>query len=278
MNNNINVDNTNIWILNWKRPETLNKVIRSWLNSCDIDKINVVSNHSSVTQQSIDKDLVDNVIVWRNTMRHDRSFGPLARTINECYVHTFLANKKYCICSHDNMIIQKGWQDTINSSDYDLYFAPQGDQIHIMSLQGLKDFGWWDERYSSNGHHELDYLSRALNKCLFQNKKASLVDIHFWQPNDRYTEGTNLKYNDVGLSNFFSRMDTVEAAKTGYKGAKFEQICSEWQNKKWGTENNHVEGYQTSVKGVYKGPIIADEINWYPWFDVNDLSIASIGY
>lgn len=279
MKNDINPNNTELWILNWKRPEVLNLVLKSWFESFEFKNINVVSNHSSVKQEDIDINLRDNVRVWRNVMRHDQSYGPLARTINECYVHTFMTNKKYCICAHDNMLAKTGWSEKINQTDFELLFAPQGDQVHINSRNGLLNFGWWDERYSSNGHHELDYISRALNKCLHDNrKKASLVDIHYWQENKTYTSNNCLNYNNIGLSENFLRLDTLIAPKTGPKGDRFEAECSKWQTEKWGTVRNDIPGYQTTIDGVMNGPKIKQEINWYPWFDIQNNNTAMIGY
>lgn len=281
MNHDFIPDNVELWIVNWKRKEALNQTLRSWLSSgFDFREktIKVVSNHSSITQESIDQDLQPMVEVRRNVMRHDNSLGPTSRNYNEAYVHTFLTGtKKWCMCAHDNMNIKSGWSDAIKDSNYDLYIAPQGDQIHVVSLEGLRTFGWWDERYSSNGHHELDYLSRALHRCLNNKQaKASLVDIHWWENNSRYTVGNRLNYNDIGLSDFWERMDKSSIPQSGSKGFKFDVLCDSWQTKKWGTSKASEQGYQTTIKGVERGPLV-EEHNWYCWLDLADLTVASVG-
>jgi hypothetical protein len=278
MNTDFIPDNVDIWILNWKRPSELNQTIREWLNSFNFNIINVMVNHSSIDEKSIDSDLISKVKLWKNVMRNDNSLGPLARSINESYVHTFLSGKKYCICAHDGMNIKPGWDELIKNSNFDLYFAPQGDQIHIITLDGLKKFGWWDERYASNGNHELDYISRALRKCLFEGGKASLVDIHHWEPNLKYTKGTNLSYNDVGLSNYWKRMNLQKTPQLGPKGNYFQNSCDKWQYIKWGCNSPHINGYQTTIKGIIDGPIIKEEIDWYPWLNLNNLTYANTSY
>lgn len=278
MNTDFTPLNVELWIVNWKRIKWLNKTIRSWLESFDFERVNVISNHSSVTEEVIDVDLLPKVKIYRNCLRNDNALGPTSRNYNESYVNTFLSGKKYCICSHDNMLITTGWDKLIKNTNYDLYFAPQGDQVHVMSLNGLKTFGWWDERYSSNGHHELDYISRALNKCLKHNAKASLVDIHWWENNPMYTKGNHLNYHNVGLSDYWKRMNTNEVPQSGAKGQSFDFSTSKWQRKKWynSVDPFHQQSkYQTTCFGVENGPA-EEELDWYSWLNLDNLTVASV--
>ena len=261
--------NVDLWISNWKRPEALNRTIRSWLTSFNFEVVNVVANHSSITMSSIDKDLKSKVKIWPNMLRHDKAIGPQAVLYNQMYLHTFLAGKNYCIHAHDNMEINPDWVQKVVDTDYDLYIGPQGDQVVLMTKQGLKTFGWWDQRYSTNGHHELDYISRALHKSKIKGiGKASLCDLHpHWNldGNGRRT----LSYNPVGLETSWSRMSHGAAPQVSSHQVIYDRLG--WQKEKWaGASFPWIDGYQTSYKGITQGSD-KPEIDWYPWLDLENL-------
>jgi hypothetical protein len=269
-------NNIEFWVLNWKRKNLINDIMRSWLVSFPFNCVNLISNHSSITEDCIDRDIKPKVKVWRNVLRHDAAVGPITRNMNEAHLHTFLAGKKYCLVIRDDMLAIPGWHECIINSNYDYYSGPQGGQIQLTTLDGFRTFGWWDERYSTNTHFELDHISRTLHKCLYENAKASLMDIHWWEPNPQYTVGTNLVWNDVGLTRFVKRIDHGLLPQHGPKGAKFDALATAWQKQKWhGCYDGKQPGYQTSIKGVHEGPSV-DEINWYPWLDLNDLSTCPV--
>ena len=83
-------NNVDLWISNWKRTDALNRTIRNWLDSFDFEIINIVTNHSSVTIDSIDTDLQSKVKMWPNHLRHDNAVGPQTILYNQMYIHTFL--------------------------------------------------------------------------------------------------------------------------------------------------------------------------------------------
>ena len=262
-------NNVELWISNWKRPDSLNKTIRNWLNTFEFERVNIVANHSSITDESIDNDLFSKVKIWPNSLRHDSAIGPQSVLYNQMYIHTFLNGKNYCIHAHDNMNINKDWVDKIISTDYDLYIAPQGDQVVLMTKQGLKTFGWWDQRYSTNGHHELDYISRALHKCKVKEiGKASLYDLHpHW---DLDGNGRKiLSYNSVGLENSWTRMSHGAVPQESRHQAVYDRLI--WQKEKWYSASYPwVEGYQTTYKGIHEGSS-KSEIDWYPWLNLESL-------
>ena len=262
-------DNVDLWISNWKRTDALNRTIRNWLETFDFDLINIVTNHSEVTIDSIDKDLQPKVKMWPNNLRHDSAIGPQTVLYNQMYLHTFLSGKNYCLHAHDNMTIKGDWVDKIISTDYDLYMAPQGDQVVLLTKQGLKTFGWWDQRYATNGHHELDYLSRALHKCIIQKiGKASLYDLHpHW---DLDSNGRNiLSYNSVGLETSWTRMSHGTVPQVSSHQHIYDGLV--WQKEKWfGASEPDQEGYQTTYKGIHEGSNF-NEIDWYPWINLEEL-------
>ena len=275
-------DNVELWISNWKRKELMDGFARQWLNSFHFERVNIITNHSSVTIDDFADDIKPRVKIWNNVMRHDYAIGPMVENYNQAYVHTFLAGKKYCITAHDNMIIHPGWVDIIKNTDYDLYMAPQGDQVTLMTLEGLRFFGWWDERYATNGNHELDFSSRVLRRDLGHNR-ASLVDYHGWHnwPEQIQVDGhiispicktghaeygdgfPYLRWNDVGLDKYWVRASKHQVPQCGPKTQKFEKLT--WNDRKWrGQSPNTFENFA-------QGPA-EPEIDWYPWLDINSLN------
>jgi hypothetical protein len=281
-------DNVEIWISNWKKTDLISDIARQWLNTFEFERINIIANHSSVSIDNFDDDIKSRIKVWNNVMRHDYAIGPMVENYNQAYVHTFLSGKKYCICAHDSMIIKEGWVDIIRNTDYLFYMAPQGDQVTLMTLEGLQTFGWWDERYATNGNHELDYAVRVLRADIGHNK-ASLVDYHNWYgwPTEEYFEGTNirtpvvrlghpefgngfpyLRWNDVGLDRYWIREDKRKMPQFDSKQIpsltpKYEKI--KWNDIKW---RNHSP---SAFDSFIEGPTV-DEIDWYPWLDINTIT------
>ena len=263
--------NVELWIDNYKRKNLIGYQAEQWLASFPFEQVNVIVNHPSVIIEDFPEAIRPKVKLWNNVMRHPNAIGPMARSYNQAYTHTFLSGKKYCICAHDGMQIIPGWAELIIQSDYDLYFAPQGDQVHLITLEGLKTFGWWDERYAMNGNHELDYLSRALHKAgIKEEGRASLVDIHGWPNELPWVNGNHLYYNSVGLERHWCRLPRHTVPPTGEKGELFQQKLDQWHFKKWrGLE-------ATALINVTEGPTEA-EIDWYPWLDLATLQVASCG-
>jgi hypothetical protein len=277
-------DNVELWISNWKRKDVINTFATQWLNTFDFERINVITNHSSVTMDDFSHEIQSKIKIWNNVMRHDHAIGPMVENYNQAYVHTFLAGKKYCITAHDNMIIKDGWVDIIRNTDYEMYMAPQGDQVCLMTLEGLRTFGWWDERYATNGNHELDYTVRVLRKDLGINK-ASIVDYHAWHnwPSVPKFEGTDinnpivreghpefgngfpyLRWNDVGLDKYWVRANKQQVPQTGPKTEEFQKLT--WNDTKW--RNQAPNTFSNFIEGP-----IHDEIDWYPWLDLEKLTV-----
>lgn len=266
--------NVELWLVNWKRAGIVNECAKSWLQSWNFNRINIIVNHSSITIDNFDKDIKSKIKIWNNVLRHNSAIGPTSHNYNDAYIHTFLSGKKYCICSHDNIKVKKGWSDLIINSDYDVYFAPQGDMVHLMTVEGLKKFGWWDVRYTTNAWAELSYLSTIVNKAAIKKiGKASLVDIHGWEPNPQLPfvvwngERNILKLNDIGLSDYWQRMNQSAAPKSGLRGAKFDK--DSWNDTKWGGKS------PTSAECVINGPKDKTEIDYAPWLDLETLQTAN---
>lgn len=271
-------NNVELWIDNWKRKDLIgNAVARSWLDSFPFECVNVITNHSSVTIEDFPEEIRSKIKIWNNVMRHDDSRGPINRNINQAYVHTFLSGKKYCIVAHDSYVAMPGWEQCIINTDFDFYSAPQGDGFHVQTLTGLQQIGWWDERYATMGWHEIDYLCRALRADLQKQAKCSIVDIHeVWPKNLNFTNSSgNLILNPVGLEKFILRFNKTSVPQVGGYSADFQQRAEKWHNKKWphGFKHDNV----SSMKSITEGPA-EEEVDWYPWLNLQNLSKGTTGY
>lgn len=276
MRNDFVPENVELWVDNWKRKEIINVVASSWLNTFDFKRINFITNHSSITIDDFDNSLKNKIKIWNNCLRHDLSRGPITRNINQSYVHTFLSSKKYCIVAHDSYYAEKGWDEIIKNTNYDFYSAPQGDGFHIMTLEGLKKYGWWDERYATMGWHEIDYLARVLITDKKNNyNSASIVDIHeIWGNLQDITKNNCLFYNDCGLQKYIKRFDKHKIVQIGNrKNNNFDNKGNKWHNKKW--KFNFLP--HTTVMNLDHGPV-EEEIDWYPWLDINSLEVDKTSY
>lgn len=269
-------DNVEIWIDNWKRKEVINFIAKSWLDSFPFEKINFIVNHSSVTIEDFDLELRSKIKIWNNVMRHDLSRGPITRNINQSYIHTFLAKKKYCIFAHDSYYALKGWDEIIKNTNYDFYSSPQGDGFHVMLLDGLKKYGWWDERYSSLGWHEIDFLTRVLRADIGKNyNSASIVDIHeIWGNLGAFTNRNCLYYNDCNLQQYIKRFEKNKIVQLGAsKNSYFDFNSKKWHYKKW----KFAFSPESTFLNIQNGPM-EDEIDWYPWLNLNELDVDATAY
>lgn len=279
MRNDFTPDNVELWISNWKRKDLINGFTREWLDSFDFERVNIITNHSSVTIDDFDSDVRPKVKIWNNVMRHDSAIGPLNENYNQAYVHTFLSGKKYCICAHDNMHIKAGWDQIIRETDYDLYIAPQGDQVHLITLDGLRQFGWWDERYTTNGNHEIDYLVRAYRTAIHSGARASIVDLHHMWPHSTesstlpgLTHNKVLSYNSVGLEHHWVRANKNDVTQVGSRGHLLNKVYG-WNDVKWRSDGSYPFANPASLDNIMAGPLV-DEIDWYPWLDINTVTFA----
>ena len=268
-------ENVEIWIDNWKRKEVVNVVAKSWLNSFPFERINFIINHSSVTIEDFEQSIRPKIKIWNNVLRHDLSRGPITKNINQSYIHTFLSNKKYCIVAHDSYYALKGWDEIIKNTNYDFYSAPQGDGFHIMTLSGLKKYGWWDERYATTGWHEIDFLARVLRTDTIKKyNSASIIDIHELWNADSYSINNKLFYNDCGLQDYIKRFDKDKIIQIGpRKNGIFNEKGERWHLKKWPFPFSP----QTTNMNLQIGPT-EEEIEWYPWLDIENIDADRTAY
>lgn len=287
MNTDFTPENTSVWIDNWKRKDVVgNKIAQSYFDSWpDLQEINVIVNHTSVTIEDFPLEMRHKIKLWPNVLRPDCSRGPVCRNINYAYIHTFLAKKKYCVYAHDSYYVKPGWADCIKNSDYDLYFAPQGDGFHVMTLEGLKIFKWWDINYNQPWT-EIDYICRALRKAHVLNEgRASLVDVHGLWPNSLpFVKNHHLFYNSVGLENYVTRLSYQSHPQIGEtRNQSYTDRAEKYHKRKWPEmfdkqphHRNHGDG---TLINIMNGPNPEyDDWEPYAWFDLDNLEIDRTGY
>lgn len=272
MNSDFTPENIEFWIDNWRRNDLINGTCEQWLNSFDFEKINIIVNHSEVTMDSFKSEVRPKIKLWFNVMRHDNSRGPISRNINQSYVHTFLSNKKYCVFAHDSYFGLKGWSDCIKSTNYLYYSAPQGNGFLVMTQEGLKKFGFHDERYAGIEWGEIDFVARSLKQELDEKTNfASMVDIHELWPDKNIlscsTNNNTLQHNSCGLENYIMRYDKTRAPQTISYTTNYANKVEYWHKKKW----KHQFSSKTTMLNLIDGPQ-EEELDFYPWLDLNSLT------
>ncbi len=229
--------NVELWICNWCRPAAVNQTVRNWLESWPFTRANVIANHSSITLKTFDFDLQPRIKLWPNVLRPDCAVGSLSQIWNACYLHTFLQGKRYALCSQDDILVQAGWLQLIENSNYDAYFAPQGDRVHLITREAVRKIGWWDERFATIGYHELDFMVR-----LRQTDVLCVIE-------DGHCDGY-LQINPIGLSAYWQ--------DAGVHRDNYAENNKGLWREKWGSKPCDASNL-TATK-------LLREIDWYPWF------------
>ncbi len=217
----ITESNSSLWIVNYKRPAELYDTIKGWLYSFPFQEVNVICNGGkSLTDEVIDNFSVP-VNLYNNWQNAEWEVDSLAQCWNVAMKKALL-EKDWVVLSQDDVHITPGWHDKINESDYDIYIAPHGDVVQIISLEGFKKVGWFEERFRAIGGAENDYLLRCLKSI---PERLSVHDNHIWQ----------MRHNDVGLADHFSSNHTQVALQTRQRNLQFANAeCFERWRQKWG--------------------------------------------
>lgn len=253
----IEPNNTSLWIVNYKRPVELYDTIRDWLRSFPFQEVNVICNQLYPTLNPEDtRTFSVPVNIHCQWQREDWEVGSIAQCWNLAMKKTFLI-KDWCIMSQDDVTITPGWNEKINSNQYQTYFAPQGDIVTIQSLQGFKKLGWYDERFRCIGGPENDYLLRAMQ---INPDNISVHDEHIWQ----------LYHNDIGLAENFMPRITNNTRETRQGNVKFSNAeCFERWRQKWGGDQFPYIDQLFLKKDYNITPNPGwENIDWYPsWTD-----------
>ncbi len=243
--------NCKLWIVNYKRHNELIKTVDLWLNSFDFEEINIISNHSQLKVDIFQPNVREKINIFHNWHRHDWMIGSIAQCWNLGMLHTFNnPYKEWVILSQDDNIILKGWDETINNSNYDTYIAPHGDTIQILSFNTFKKIGWFDERFRTIGGPEADYLLRLIRNT---PDSISVHDDHIWK----------MRHNLVGLEKYFflqERNNNILQTRT--QNVEFsQQECFNRWIEKW-----NIPVDELFLSKNYHVKCNFREIDWYPSF------------
>jgi hypothetical protein len=225
--------------------------VKDWAASFDFTRINILSNHSELSLDHLSGINLPEVRIIHNKIRPDWMLGSLPECWNACYLWAFSEGKEWVICSQDDNFIKPGWDQCIQESNYDSYWAPAGDCIHVMSFTEFKRIGWWDERFRIPGGGEQDYQLRQLRES---PSTVSIYDDHPWR----------LRHNIVGLQDYWGmqgRTGEIMEVRDEHSKLWWKECYDRW-NEKWGVwindlfESRNWHGVQPAWP----------EIDWYPSF------------
>ncbi len=250
-------DEISLWIVSFRRLETLRTTIGDWLASFPFEQVNVIANDPGVDYGQICAQYPQ-VKIWRNIFRSGWETGSIAWCWNQCMRHTF-ETRNWCLMSQDDVLVKPGWHEL--TWDYDYYLAPVGDTVQLQSLAGFSAIGWFDERFRAIGGPEADYELRALLSC---PDRVSVHDEHVWQ----------MRHNDVGLARFWAgaaKVGEVLQTRQDYNGPYHDTECFARWEQKWGmgVDELFLGGYQRAQRQPGW-----EEIDWYPAFTAR---LAALG-
>lgn len=242
-------ENTALWIVNYKRPQAVRDTVTMWYNSFDFEEINIIANHPSIELSWFPDHIQPKIKIHYNWHRPEWMAGSLAQCWNTAIIHS-LVEKEWVILSQDDLNVFQGWADCINNSSYDYYMCPIGDMCQILSLEGFKKIGWFDERFRAIGGCEADYELRAISQC---PESVSMYDDHYWK----------MRHNTVGLENYIKDYKTPEVMETRFahnlplSGTE----CFDRWDQKWGKYVDNVFYEKDYYRSRNPG---WEEIDWYP--------------
>lgn len=243
-------ENTEIWMVNYKRWEECNTSCMMWLKSFPFRKINIIANHSEQGLERFDKSIRDKINIIYNNIRPNWLMGPLTQCWNTAYLNSFFDDSvEWVICTQDDVNVFSGWDTKINNDNEDrlVYFSPMGDVIHSIHRDGFYKVGWWDERFRIVKCQEQDFMLRCMREL--GEEAMSVVDDHQWK----------LKINDIGLyKNWRKHFRTEEIINTNEPAELMFMTQYSYFMSKWGDVNEIFFNKNWSIDKK------VEERDWYP--------------
>lgn len=178
-----------IFVVTFKNDPVLNRCLHSICNE-QVPfgvtlNVTVLNNFGGV---EIAPQLQSRVKVLNNEARPDNSTGHLARSWNQAIMHAFgsleTPQSDCVIMCQNDVVFKQGYLTNILScmTRYDYVTIGRGDEVQVMTLNGLKRIGMFDERFCNIGYQEADYFLKAR---LLHAHKVSINDgLHgrLWNP------------------------------------------------------------------------------------------------
>ncbi len=240
-------DSLAVCIVTYNRPKALDQAIRNWRDASPANTpIYVISNHSQI---DIAPDNRQNVLLFENHLRPDDSSGYLTRSWNQAFLLGFRKHERV-ICSQDDVAVGPGYVEALQDSPpRDIYVAPQGDVCFCLNRTALSRVGWFDERFTRIGSHEVDYWFRCY-KALGPERMSFVDTLHNWKVGDAEINGIGLE--DYWRSTFRHGEEYLDWVAEG------DDNLRHWLDK-WGKAPKLEWAFA-------KRRIRLREIDWYPWF------------
>lgn len=251
-----------VWILTFDREIALNRQIE-YFGKNDI-RVNIFSNHPTVTIHEENAQFVDKVIV--NTLSHEDSTSYCARSWNNIFIKCFLDKSVdgAFFCQDDTFIKSSDYVKTVLkfSDKFDLIWGPLGDTVFYLKKRVLEKIGWFDERFLGCYCFDCDFINRCYKK--YDKDRLSIEEVHDW----------GWKHNTIGVSNYVDTSMHSRAVDENYKNQHAEMVekCGDAVmtsaqahfKAKWSTPGNGINGI--GPVHLYKSPQVILDIDWYPWF------------
>lgn len=277
-----------IYIVTYKNPMHLDANLRSLHNmnfeipDLDTFEVTIINNHSGFEMHD---DFKDTVSVMHNVVRPDFSIGHISRDWNAAIIHGFQdLNNPDCDllihCQDDTVWQPNALSQIVEASKtYSSIMLGNGDCLVAHTPDSIRRIGLWDERFSCNGFHELDYFLRA---ALYNGEKTSINDVwHQLLPGvrNRFPHNPYL-WNPLpaGPTDIIWRPDdNVDRQENKSKYRVFQHIAREVFIDKWGVYpeleplKNQVERHKVA------GPPGKSYI-MYPYFEKNVETLLAQNY
>jgi|GEM_PF-2691278 len=226
MNNDLSV-----WILTFNRPAQLNRLI--YRLGQQGFKVNVFSNHPKVEINEHNKIYVDEVII--NTLNDEDSSSWCSRSWNSIYLKGF-KNSNKLICCQDDINISDNFGEWIreNSKKYD-FIQLAGDNFHYITLDILRNVGYWDENFQNCYCSDADYIKRVYIDYPYKDR-ISLHNGHSWETEYNPCNAYDHIFHDMGTKICGDNSYQNQHWEAESLGLNLIKISQDYYKSKWGVD------------------------------------------
>jgi hypothetical protein len=156
---------------------------------------------------------------------------------------------QWVICSQDDVKIAPGWLELVNSHEADVYNAPAGDMVMLISRRAFREVGWFDEHLRTIGGQDMDWIARAV--VVLGPERIVSEDYHGW------------RYNEIGLEKFWESSEGKATPGSSYlSGGDVDTKLKAAIRAKWGISSQEL--HDALVAHAVPQPA-QKEYEWYPW-------------
>lgn len=210
-------------------------------------QITLIANHPTTTQGLVLPDRTHVV----PTGRIPNHVGQLSESWNLAFLWTFVQHPEteWVILSQDDVRVAPGWVELVNAHPAEVYNAPAGDMIMLISRRAFQLVGWFDEHIRSIGGQDLDWLCRAV--ITLGADRIVSEDHHGWS------------YNPIGLTRFWESSKGGGTPGASYQmGGYLDVVLKAHLHAKWGISTQEL--HERLIAHQVPMPV-QPEYDWYPW-------------